>query len=123
MASIVGAYYTKIWGIDGKTFIWAYDGLRPKVSTMSDEETTTETAEEASPAKEEPAATAAVSPENSRELAQKFGLVSGAGRAVGGKGLQGERCYDLLFDKIEYDLAGGFSVVVGRPYDIFPRQF
>lgn len=77
MASIVGAYYTKIWGIDGKTFIWAYDGLRPKVSTMSDEETTTETAEETSPAKEEPAATAAVSPENSRELAQKFGLVSG----------------------------------------------
>lgn len=77
MASIVGAYYTKIWGIDGKTFIWAYDGLRPKVSTMSDEETTTETAEEANPAKEEPAATAAASPENSRELAQKFGLVSG----------------------------------------------
>ena len=77
MASIVGAYYTKIWGIDGKTFIWAYYGLRPKVSTMSDEETTTETAEEANPAKEEPAATGAVSPENSRELGQKFGLVSG----------------------------------------------
>jgi len=77
MASIVGAYYTEIWGIGGKTFIWAYDGLRPKVSTMSDEEATTETAEESSPAKEEPAAAAAVSPDNSRELGQKFGLVSG----------------------------------------------
>ncbi|MEO2120305.1 MAG: hypothetical protein ABGX44_00665, partial [Candidatus Poseidoniia archaeon] len=44
---------------------------------MSDEETTTEAAEEASPAQEEPTATAAVSPDNSRELGQKFGLVSG----------------------------------------------
>ena len=44
---------------------------------MSDEESTTETAEEASPAKEEPAAAAAISPDNSRELGQKFGLVSG----------------------------------------------
>ena len=77
MANIVGAYYTEIWGIDGKTFIWAYDGLGPKVSTMSDEEMTTEAAEEASPIKEEPAKAAAVSPVNSRELGQKFGLVSG----------------------------------------------
>jgi hypothetical protein len=77
MANIVGAYYTEIRGIGGKTFIWAYDWLRPKVSTMSDEETKTEAAEEASPAKEEPAPTADVSPDNSRELGRKFGLVSG----------------------------------------------
>jgi membrane protein YdbS with pleckstrin-like domain len=77
MANIVGAYYTEITGIYGKTFIGAYDWLRPKVTTMSDEETTTEAAEEASPAKEEPVATSAISPENSRALAQKFGLVSG----------------------------------------------